>query len=148
MVRICGDLRHVCKDPYHIEHWLFTWSPKIRYQRVGKYESLIAPIYMYKAVYIPKPLGIHLAFLRRPDRLFIKHIYRKYRKEANYYAKKGLFNEFVRVKTKELYGTDNLQDAGKKLIEEIIPTLPPYDESKFGKLPDALIRRAKELGVY
>jgi len=148
MIRVCGDLQHVCKDPYHIEHWLFTWSPKLRYQWVDKYDSLIAPIYMYKAVYIPKPLGIHLAFVRRPDRLFIKYIWRRFRREADYYARKGLLDEFVRAKARELYGEDNLQDAGKKLVEEITSTLPRYDEVRFGKLPGVVIMRAKELGVW
>jgi len=96
MIRVCGDLQHVCKDPYHIEHWPFTWSLKLRYQWVDKYDSLIAPIYMYKATYIPKPLGIHLALVRRPHRLFIKYSWRRFRKEADYYARKELLDGFVK----------------------------------------------------
>jgi len=64
-----------------------------------------------------------LALVRRPDRLFIKYIWRRFRKEADYYARKELLGEFVKIKARELYGRDNLQDASKKLVEEMTSTL-------------------------
>jgi len=43
---------------------------------------------MYKAAYIPRPLGMHLALVRRPHRLFIKYIWRRFEREADHYARR------------------------------------------------------------
>jgi len=148
MVKLCGDIYHVCRDVYHIEHWFFTWSSKLKYKWVGEYDSLIAPIYMYKVIFIQKPLGIHLSYVRRPERLFVKWIWWRHRKEADEYARnKGTLEDFARIKARELYGTDDLSDAGRKLINEMVSKLPPYNESVFGEYPNLLLARAKELGL-
>jgi len=148
MIRLCGDIYHVCENPYHVEHWLFTWSSKLRYKWVGKYDSLIAPLYMYKAIYIEKPLGLHLTTVRNPKRLFIKWIWWKYRQEADEYARsKGSVEDFVKSKAKELYGVEDIEEAGKILIKEMTSKLPQYKESLFGELPALLLMRARELGL-
>jgi hypothetical protein len=48
-----GDLQHQNpKNPLHVEHWLSTWSPKLRYEKVGLSNSLIAPLTYYSVVYV------------------------------------------------------------------------------------------------
>ncbi len=146
MLRLCGDLHHLCNPPnfpyrpYHIEHWLFTWSSKLKYKWVGAYDSLIAPLYMYKAKFINRVLGVHLAGVRLPSRLFVKHVWKFYRKESDEYVRRGgTFEEFAKIIAKNKYNVDDINEAGKILLRKLIETLPPYDEKKFGRLPQILI---------
>ena len=44
--------------------------------------------------------------------------------------------EFFRRKAKEVYGTEDLEEVGRKLINEMIKSLPPYD----GEYPSALMK--------
>jgi len=47
-----GDLMHQDPvNPLHVEHWLFTWSPKLHYAKVGYSDSLIAPSLLLRCVY-------------------------------------------------------------------------------------------------
>ena len=145
MIRLCGDLYHVCHQPLHIEHWLFTWSSRLRYKWIGKYDSLIAPTYMYKVVFINKPLGLHLANVRNPARLFIKHVWWKFRREADKLAHKGItYEELAKIKAKELYDTDDIYEAGRKLINTMVKNLPKYNKEVFGDYPPILKEYAKK----
>jgi len=148
MIRLCGDPYHVCRNPYHVEHWLFTWSKELRYEWVDKYDSLIAPIYKYKVVFINEPLGFHLAYVRSPRRLIMKWIWWRFRSEADEFMRGGgTLEDFTKRKIKELFGMDDLTEAGKILISRMIRELPKYDESLCGELPREVVRRAIELGI-
>jgi len=71
-----GDLFH-CKPGrlYHIEHWLFTWSPEAKYFAKGRgIGSLLAPLKLYKPIFIREPLSFHLRTVRDP----VKLLYKKY----------------------------------------------------------------------
>lgn len=154
-ITFCGDLKHLCGDKskgkiwFHIEHWLFTWSPRLKYDWVGRYDSLIAPIYLYKAIYIDKPLSIHLTSVRNPKRYALKMIWWKYREEFNRAAREGIDPEtLARRKAVEEFGTDDLEKIGYMLIKKSVENLPEYDPKIYGELPQILVdyMRKKRMG--
>jgi len=139
-IQFCGDLSHLCNQVYHVEHWLFTWSPKLYYKWLGRYDSLIAPIYMYKAIYIDKPLSLHLRSVRNPVRLAFKHLWWRFREEFNKLAGRNIdLMEYARKKALEVYNTDDLEELGKRLIEKQVSTLKEYDTRVYGEYPKILL---------
>ena len=147
-VTLCGDPYHLCSNPLHIEHWLFTWSPKLVYRWVGRYDSLIAPLKMYKAVFINKPLSIHMRAVRRPDRYAFKAIWWRFREEFNKLGMSGATHEelwsLAHRKAREVYGTDNLYELGIKLLRDTVSKLKPYDNNLYGPLPQILVEYLKK----
>lgn len=140
-IRFCGDIYHVCTQPFHIEHWLYTWSKKLKYAWIDKFDSLIAPLYMYKVIYIDKPLGYHFCYVRRPDRLYFKHIWWRYRKTVDKLLRTNPEKamEFARQIALREYGTRDLYEAGSRLIKELTKRMERYNEEKFGPLPQNII---------
>jgi len=144
-ILICGDLKHVCSGkPYHIEHWLFTYSNTLKYKDLiigGKpLDSLVAPLGLYKTMLVDKALGLHLTVRRRPSRLATSRLWQSFRDEYQKEINKGVRpEEFFRRKAKEVYGTDDLEEVGKKLIDELVKSLPLYD----GEYPSLLLKYFK-----
>lgn len=148
---LCGDIFHVCgENPYHVEHWLFTYSSRLTYKYLnfgkGVYmEALIAPLRLYKPVYINDVLGVHLTRVRSPEKLALKHIRLEHRKLFLEYIKKGFTPEEASLKVaREIYGVETLEELGKKLIDKSVSKLPRYDESKYGPLPKVLVDYIQE----
>jgi len=141
-IGLCGDLRHKCgENPLHMERWLFTYSSKLKYRNlyVGKkpMEHLIAPLRLYKMIIINKVLGLHLGGVRKPSRLAIKHLWWMFRDEYQREVAKGVNpEEFFRRKAIEVYGTEDLEGIGKKIIDNWIKSLPLYD----GEYPTLLLK--------
>ena len=147
-IQLCGDLHHVCRQVFHIEHWLFTWSPKLFYTWLDRYDSLIAPIYMYKTVFINKPLSLHLRGVRNPKRIAFKSLWWRFRKEFNELAKQGInLEEYAKKKALEIYGTDDLEEVGKKIISDYVKKLPIYDKDIYGDYPPILKKYVKKIGL-
>jgi len=133
-INLCGDIKHLCRNPLHVEHWLFTYSRELVYRKVVinevPFDSLIAPLRLYKTLYIDKVLGIHLAYVRRPARLALKILWTRYREEFWKALEKELsYEDYAKIKAKEIYGTDDLEDLGRRLIMEMIKDLPEYKGS-------------------
>lgn len=144
MIKLCGDLFHLCREIFHVEHWLYTWSPKLKYRRLGMHDSLIAPLTMYKAVTINKPLGYHLVTVRNPVKIAIKRLTWKQR-DAEELLKQGLsIEEVAKKKARKLYNTDDLEELGRMFIAESISNLPCYDKEIFGDYPYILKKYVKE----
>jgi len=142
-ILICGDLKHVCSErPYHIEHWLFTNSGKLIYKNIiinnNARDHLIAPLKLYKVNYIKRSLGLHLAGVRkRLSRLAMKSLWNFNIDDIKELSRKGLNPEdIVKIKAKEVYGTEDLEEVGRRLINEMIKSLPPYD----GEYPSVLMK--------
>ena len=141
----CWDLGHLCKEPpYHVEHWLFTWSPRLHYRDVhvsGEkiYDLLIAPLTLYKAHYIREVLGVHLNLVRRPARLAVKRIWWMYRDTLTRLAEEGKgFEEAALETARRLYGVDTLEEAGRLMLEELAKNHPRYEPRIHGPLPEVL----------
>ncbi|MEM1732257.1 MAG: glycosyltransferase [Desulfurococcaceae archaeon] len=148
---LCGDLYHVCgENPYHVEHWLFTYSSKLKYKYLdfgkGVYmEALIAPLTLYKPIYMDEVLGVHLTKVRSPVKLALKHLRLEHRKTLLEYIKAGLDAEKALLKiAHDVYGTENLEEIGTRLIKGSVDRLPRYDESKYGPLPKVLLDYVKK----
>jgi len=146
---LCGDLEHVCgENPYHVEHWLYTYSGRLRYQNIllegNKKDTLVAPLHLYRAIYIDRVLGVHLAMVKKPYRVAISSLWHRYRREFQEASRKGIpFEEFARAKAKELYGTDDLDEVGRRLIGEVISRSPRHDAKRHGELPSILRKYIK-----
>lgn len=140
-IRFCGDIYHVCVPPLHIEHWLYTWSGKLKYVWIDKFESLIAPLHMYKVIYISEPLGYHFCYVRRPDRLYFKQIWWRYRKTIDELLRTNPEKaiKFARQIALREYGTADLYEAGLRLIKELTKRMERYDERKYGPLPQNIV---------
>lgn len=133
MIQLCGDLYHICENYMHIEHWLYTWSSRIRYTYLGTRDSLVSPINLYKALFIKEPLGLHIQ-ARSPRRTAIKHLWYVYRE----YFERTRRNpeEIAKELALRRYGTQDLEAIGKKIIEDTVKKLLEYK----GPYPSVLKR--------
>jgi len=132
-----GDLFH--QNPnmkLHVEHWLFTYSSKLKYTRVNYHDSLIAPLTHYKTIYINKPLSFHLRTVRSPLRLLYKHLWYMMRKEG--LEGKIPLDKYVKRKIEELYGTSDINEAASIYLKEYVKRLDRYDKAIFGDYPRIL----------
>jgi glycosyltransferase involved in cell wall biosynthesis len=141
LILLCGDLKHMCKEAHHVEHWLFTYSSKLTYKYLyvdgTPFEHLIAPVYLYKALMIDKPMGLHLTSVRKPFKVAYKHLWYLYRDEFQKWSRAGGDPvELARKKALELYGTDNLEEVGRRIISEQVSKLPEYK----GEYPSILLK--------
>ena len=103
-------------------------------------DHLIAPLRLYKVIRINKVLGLHLGGVRKPSRLAINRLWWMFRGEYQREVAEGVNpEEFFRRKAKEIYGTEDLNEVGKKIINEQIKSLPPYD----GEYPTLLLKFLK-----
>ena len=135
-ITICGDLCHVCSEkPYHIEHWMYTYSDKVRYKYLGKIDSLIAPLSIYKVVFIKKPLGLHIN-ARSPRRTAVKHLWYKHR--DLFEKSRESFDEIAEELAEKEFSTKDLDLIGEKIIREMTRRLPLYREEVFGRYPASL----------
>lgn len=137
MVCLDGDLFHQNPGfPIHIEHWLFTYSPKLRYEWVSIYDTLIAPLRYYKPVFINKILGMHLRTVRSPVRLLYKSLWWRMRREG--LEGKMSLDSYVKLKIKELYNTNSVEEAAQIHFENYLKKLTRYDKNKYIDYPKVL----------
>lgn len=151
---LCGDLMHVCSEqPYHIEHWMFTYSRKLTYKYLdfgnGVYmDALIAPLSLYKPLIIDDVLGVHLTRVRSPEKLALKHVRLEHRKLLLEYVGSGFsFEEAATRIARDIYGAKDLQQLGLRLIEQLVKEMPVYDEQKYGPLPRVLLEYVSRKGL-
>ena len=128
-----GDLFHYNPKQYlHIEHWLFNFHPKLRYEMIDWLERLILPLF-YKRTDIDKPISFHLRTVKNPIRL----LYRKYWYEAR---KEGVLDKveldkYIHHKIIHDYGTDDIEEAATMFLREILSKLARYDPNKYLSYP-------------
>jgi len=137
---------HICLDadlfhqhprrPLHWEHWLFTFSPKLKYEWVKHFDSLIAPLTYYKMIIIKKPLSFHLCTVRSPVRLLYKHYWWKMRAEG--LERKMSLEEYVKEKIQIDFNTTDIDEAAKMFIKRFLKHLIKYDKEKYGDYPKIL----------
>jgi len=132
-----GDLFHQNpRSKLHTEHWLFTYSPKLKYIKIKHFEVLVAPITYYKVVHIKKPLSFHLRTVKDPVRVLYKYFQYVMVKEG--LEEKMSLEEYVKTKIKEIYGTTDIKEAANIFIKERIKTFDKYDKKIFGDYPKIL----------
>ena len=144
-IALCGDLSHRCNYNYHVEHWLFTWSRKLKYLFDGKIDYLYSPLYYKRIDLSYEPLGYHMASVKKPERVALNNLFRKsfyfkiLSEKGEREAKKAL--EKVAL---ENYGTSDLREIGLRIIKESIKNKPCFN---YTELPREILNRAKELGI-
>ena len=144
-ITLCGDLSHRCNVRYHMEHWLYTWSKKLKYLWDGSMEHLYAPVYYKRVILDTEPLGYHLTGIRKPERMALKTLYR-ISKYFDIMEEKGKDEAESALKSVALerFGTQDLKEIGYIIIRDMIKGKPCFD---YRKLPEEVLERAKELGV-
>ncbi|MET1159999.1 MAG: glycosyltransferase [Thermoprotei archaeon] len=143
MVVLDADLFHQSPNfPIHIEHWLFTYSPVLRYEWVSMYDTLIAPLRYYKPIFINKYLGMHLRTVRNPVRLLYKSLWWRMRREG--LERKMSLDDYVKMKIRELYGTTSIEEAARIHLQELLKKLVKYDKSKYIDYPRILKEYVKK----
>ncbi len=141
LIQLCGDLKHVCRDPLHIEHWLYTKSSETRYGRLGSVDTLIAPLRLYKAILLKEPMGLHI-HVRNPKRTAIRHLWYMYRELFDKSREDP--EELARKIALEKYGVDDLVVLGRKIQQESIKDLQLYQ----GSYPRILEKYIRERNYY
>ncbi|MBS7646885.1 glycosyltransferase [Candidatus Bathyarchaeota archaeon] len=137
-----GDLMH--QDPrnaLHVEHWLFTWSPKLRYAKVGLSDSLVAPLAYYKVLYVNEPLSFHLRTVRSPIRL----LYRHYRWLMRREGLEGKVNpeDYVKTRISQDFQTTDINQAANLYFQKYLLNLVKYRKDVYGDYPRPLKEYAK-----
>jgi hypothetical protein len=86
---------------------------------------------------IDKPMGLHLTTVRNPFKVAYKHLWYLYRDEFQKWSRAGRDPvELARKKALKLYGTDNLEEVGRRIISEQVSKLPEYK----GEYPSILLK--------
>jgi hypothetical protein len=82
-------------------------------------------------------MGLHLTSVRKPIRVAFKHIWYLFRDEfqREAYTNKDLI-ELAKRKALELYGTNDLEEVGRRIISEQTSKLPEYK----GEYPSILMK--------
>jgi glycosyltransferase involved in cell wall biosynthesis len=133
-IRLEGDLFH--QDPdflLHDEDWLFTFSPELRHQRVGRYREVLYPL-SYKRVSCRMLSSFHIASLDPPEALIMRRYWTDWR-HLNDFAAYPTLRSYVEERIKVDYGTDSLTEAGALFIRERFAGFVPYDRERFGDYP-------------
>jgi Glycosyltransferases involved in cell wall biogenesis len=145
-LNLCGDTWHRCRaDRFHVEHWMFTYSRRLRYLWDGRNEYLLAPPHYFRVMLSEEPLGVHLSGVRRPDRKAFKALAAR----VGFYAiaaSRG-YNEArraVREEARRLYGTDDLWEVGVRMIREEVRSRPCASGLR---VPEEVRERARRLGI-
>jgi len=138
-----GDLMHQNpKNALHIEHWLFTWSPNLRYTKVGLSDSLLAPLAYYGVVYIKEPLSFHLRTVRSPVRLLYRH-YRWCMRGEGLEGKISL-DEYVKKRISQDFHTIDIGQAANLYFQKCLSNLVKYRKDVYGDYPLLLKEYAKK----
>ncbi|AFZ69960.1 glycosyl transferase [Caldisphaera lagunensis DSM 15908] len=145
LISFCGDLSHRCRDKYHVEHWLFTWSKKLKYLWDGRIEYLYSPIYYKRVDLSYDPLGYHMRSVKKPERVALSTLFY----QTNYYDvknKKGEeeANKLLEETGLKLYNTKDLKEIGLKIMKEMTINKPCFD---YKQLPKEIIDRAIKNGI-
>ena len=137
-----GDLFH--QDPnnrFNIEHWLFTYSPTLKYMFIDNFDHLIAPVTYYTARLLNEVLALHLRTVKSPRRILYKSLWYRMRNEG--LEGKIYLDEYVQSKVKELYGTFDVERAAEINLGEYLGNLVAVDKSSFMYYPEILKDYAK-----
>jgi hypothetical protein len=132
------DLFHInIGDPLHIEHWLVTWSHKIKFIPLGYFEFLYTPPY-HKRIDINKPLSLHLRTVKPPLRLLEWKYWWEMRRKG-ILGKVDLY-EYIKQRIKDDFNVDNVHDASLKFLSQLRNRncIGKYDPKIWGDYPKIL----------
>jgi len=136
-VSVDGDIFHqIPQADVELEPFLFTFSRKIAYKQIGRFEVLQVPWY-YKRLEWRQLYFFHMRNVKSAKRL----LYRRFWTEWMSLPDKTQFptlHEYVAHRIKDVYKTTDLTEAMRARIRELARELVPYDKARFGPYPDLL----------
>jgi len=137
-----GDLFHYNPRNYlHIEHWLFTYHPRLRYGHVGWLEHLEIPLFYYR-IDVETPMSIHLRTVKNPLRLLYRHYWYEARRRG--LLEKIDLDTYVRQRIVEDFGTSDIEEAARRYLERFLKKFAPYDPTKILPYPEVLKKYVRE----
>lgn len=132
-----GDLFHQNpKDKYHIEHWLFTYSPVLKYVKAYHPDHLVATVTHYKAILINKILSLHLRTVKPPKKLLYYQL--KYKRRMESLEEKISLEDYVKQTIEERYGTSDIEKASKIFFQSFLNSLTPVNRKDLRNYPSIL----------
>lgn len=130
--------------PYHIESWLFRYSPSLRYSLHPRYgfEVLRFPIF-YERVRIRNVYAMHMRSVKSLSRM----LERRYEVPWILAGRKKLslsFEEYFKDSVQHEYGTRDINAITKKHLENIKDKIFPYRKELYGDYPTVLKKYVEE----
>jgi glycosyltransferase involved in cell wall biosynthesis len=145
-IQLDGDLFHqIATSLLHSEDYLFTFSPKLGLQRLGRFEELLPPIY-YKKIYLKQTYSFHIRSVKPVHRLLFRGLWTDWR-ELNDRERFPSLVDYVRFRILKDWGVETFEEAYPYILEEICEHLVPYNSMRFGKYPD-LLREKLSKPIY
>lgn len=136
-IQLDGDLFHQDPDQLiHYEDYLFTWSPRLRHVRTGKFREMRYPLY-YKRMYFWEYGSFHLNGMDSPEAMILRKYWVDWR-ERNDFTRWPTLRFYAIERIRDEYGLDSLADAGVLYLRERSRSLAPYDPVQFGEYPSIL----------
>lgn len=136
-VSLDGDLFHqIPEREVELEPLAYVYSPSLRYNQVGRFETLHVPWY-YKRLEWRQLHFFHMRYVK-PSRSIL---YRYFWTEWMSLGDKSRFpnlDSYVRHRILEEYGTSDIDQAMRQRVIDLGKELVPYDRSRYGDYPAIL----------
>ncbi len=136
-IQLDGDLFH--QDPDHLIHYedyLFTWSPRIRHTRTGRYREIPFPLY-YRRLHVWETSSFHLNGTDSPEAMITRKYWADWRRRNDLFLWPTL-RSYALERIRDEYGVTTLEEAGALYIRERSARFVPYDRERFGEYPELL----------
>ena len=138
-----GDLFHQKAPALHVEHWLWSYTPKATFIKIPReYEYLNIPFYIVKRIRIDKPLSFHLRTVKPPERILVGKYWGELLK--NDLEGKVNLEQYVKKRIHEEYHVNSIEEAAKINLKGLFKGLSSYDKEKFCDYPPILKEYAKK----
>jgi len=159
LINIDVDLFHVMKNafPYHIEGYLYRYSPLIHFtiSRKGKWKGETIGYHVgpheffgwpkfYEKIFLGDVYVMHLRTVKPPRRLLERRYQTIWIREKNKEKYSYSFEEYLKACVKRDYGTEDLTEAGQILLENLKEELIPYSKEIYGDYPEILKNYVKK----
>jgi glycosyltransferase involved in cell wall biosynthesis len=137
-VNLHGDLFHTTPQGIGLssEAHLFTYSPTLEFKNMRRFERLSLPKY-YKPLYIKDIYVFHLATVKSSKYILYRRYWTDWR-EVNDYRRFPTLTDYVKYRLELDYGTSDLSEGEKIVVNGFCKKLIPYDKQKYGDYPELL----------
>jgi len=133
-----GDLFHTSDKSFvpSKEGHLFTYSPKLKFENIGRFEVLKLPLY-YKPIIIRDVYIFHLRSVKSALRLLYRRFWTDWR-DTNDYQNFPTLQKYIKYKMQNDWGITEVNEAARFNLMQLCRTLIPYDNVKYGDYPELL----------
>lgn len=136
-ISLDGDLFHqIPQREVELEPLVFTYSPSIRYEQIGRFEVLQVPWY-YKRLEWRDLFFFHMRYVKPAQRILYRFFWTEWMGLPDR-SRFPTLDSFVKHRIQEVYGTSDLTEATRQRIRDLGRELVPYDRARFGDYPDII----------